>query len=105
MSLTPITRRMPSLMCTSPVLCCPAILQQLPTGRDQAPARKNPAIQIAFVPGARRKRVASLILTSELLEPVMIDQFRNRLRPAIEMGDGRHGDVMGASSMCRAYAI
>ena len=47
------------------------------------PARKNPAIQIAFVPGARRERLASLIFTNQLLEPVMSDQFGNRDRPAI----------------------
>jgi hypothetical protein len=41
------------------------------------PARKNPTIQIAFVPGARRERLASLIFTNQLLEPVMSDQFGN----------------------------
>jgi hypothetical protein len=41
-------------------------------------ARLDPAIEIAFVPGARRKRLASLIFTNQLLEPVMSDQFGNR---------------------------
>ena len=50
-----------------------------------SPTRKNPAVQKAFVSGARRERLASLIFTNKLLEPVMSDQFGNRLRPTIEM--------------------
>jgi len=46
------------------------------------PASKNPAVEIAFVSGTRRKRLASLILTNQLLEPVMRDQLGNRFRPA-----------------------
>ncbi len=50
-----------------------------------SPARKNPALQIAFVRGSRRKRLASLILTNQLLEPVVSDQFGNRARPAFRL--------------------
>jgi Enoyl-(Acyl carrier protein) reductase len=49
------------------------------------PARKNPAIQIAFVAGARGERLPSLIFTNQLLKPVMSDQFGNRARPAVRM--------------------
>lgn len=73
----------PCWPCADRYLC--ALLQRLPTSRDQVcdpPARKNPPIEIAFVPDARRKRLAPLILTNQLLEPVMSDQFGNSLRPA-----------------------
>jgi hypothetical protein len=33
---------------------------RVPTAVIKPPARKNPAIQIAFVPGVRRKRVSAL---------------------------------------------
>ena len=50
-----------------------------------SPARKNPGPQIAFVCGSRRERFASLILTDQLLEPVMSDQFGDRARSGFRM--------------------
>jgi hypothetical protein len=43
-------------------------------------------VRCLCVPGARRERLASLIFTNQLLEPVMSDQFGYRARPAFRMG-------------------
>ena len=43
-----------------------------------SPTRKNPDIQIAFIRGSRRERLASLILTYQLFQPVMSNQFGKR---------------------------
>jgi hypothetical protein len=41
-----------------------------------SPTRENPDLQIAFIRGSRRERLASLILTNQLFELVMSNQFR-----------------------------
>src|ERR1035438_6156639 len=54
-----------------------------------SPTRENPDLQIAFIRGSRRERFASLILTDQLFELVMSDQFGKRARSAFRMQIGR----------------
>ena len=61
-----------------------------------SPARQNPSRQIAFVSGSRGKRLAALIVTSELFESVVVDQLRDRLRRTFRL----RGSLVCVDAQC-----
>jgi hypothetical protein len=60
------------------------------------PAWQNPTCQVAFISGSSRERLPVLIVASQFLQPVVIDQFGDCSRRAFRL----RGSLVGVNAQC-----